>query len=67
MEQTEANTEPLMKVGQVADLLNISHDQVYKLARQKKIPSVMVPVNNLRFRPEEIRAVLAKWSAGEPS
>jgi len=63
----ENTQESLWRVKQVAEFLDISPDQVYKLARLKKIPSVTIPLNNLRFRPEEIRAVLAKWSAGEPS
>lgn len=49
---------PLMKPEEVARLLGVTPNTVYKMAERKILKSVKLGIRSVRFRPEDVEALL---------
>lgn len=59
--------QKLLKVREVAWLLGINRQAVYKLVRKKEIPHLRLPVNRIRFRLAEVEEWIDSKSIGQQS
>jgi excisionase family DNA binding protein len=60
---TTAHTRPLLRVGDVARRLDCSFASVYRLERSGRLRGVRLSGGLLRFRPEDVEALIENGRA----
>ena len=55
-------SEQLMKVADVAEYLQVCKKTVYNWIKAGKIQALRLPNGKIRFKPKQIKALLAKGS-----
>lgn len=58
-----AQVPTLLKAQDVADRLNTSAETVRRWVREKRLPAVILPSGAMRFRPEDVEALIQPQDA----
>lgn len=58
--------QPLMTAAQVAQLLAVPKTRVWSMSRRGEIPTVRIGPRELRYRPEDIEAWIARRTTSRP-
>jgi excisionase family DNA binding protein len=59
-------TEPLLTAVQVAELLAVPKTRVWSMSRRGEIPTVRIGSRELRYRPADIEAWIARRTTARP-
>lgn len=58
--------EPLLTAVQVAELLAVPKARVWSMSRRGEIPTVRIGAREMRYRPEDIDAWIARRTTSRP-
>jgi excisionase family DNA binding protein len=64
--ETAHVTERLLTAVQVADLLAVPKTRVWSMSRRGEIPTVRIGPREVRYRPEDIDAWIARRTTSRP-
>jgi excisionase family DNA binding protein len=56
----------LMTAGQVAELLAVPKTRVWSMSRRGEIPTVRIGPREVRYRPEDLEAWIARRTTSRP-
>jgi excisionase family DNA binding protein len=58
--------QPLLTAPEVAKLLAVSRERVWSMSRRGEIPTVRLGPREVRYRPEDIDAWIARRTSSRP-
>jgi excisionase family DNA binding protein len=58
--------QPLLTAPEVAKLLAVSRERVWSISRRGEIPTVRLGPREVRYRPEDIDAWIARRTSSRP-